>query len=65
MSTTVHEKFLLTVPEVARKLSVSEKTVRRLISRGSLPALRVGGVVRVDPVELDTWLYSEPDEGAA
>ena len=56
MSTTVPHRFLLTVAETAAKLNVSEKTVRRLIAKGSLPALRVGGAVRIDPVELEFWL---------
>jgi excisionase family DNA binding protein len=64
MSSTVPQRFLLTVAETAAKLHVSEKTVRRLIAKGSLPALRVGGAVRVDPLELDDFLYGEPG-GAA
>jgi excisionase family DNA binding protein len=56
VSTTVPQRFLLTVAETAAKLNVSEKTVRRLIAKGSLPALRVGGAVRVDPLELELWL---------
>jgi excisionase family DNA binding protein len=53
----------LTVAETAAKLHVSEKTVRRLIAKGALPALRVGGAVRVDPLELDEFLY-RPEEQA-
>lgn len=53
---------MLSVRDVARVLSVSEKTVRRLVHRdqGALPALRVGGSIRVDPVELEAWLFSDP-----
>lgn len=63
MSTPVSQRFLLTVAETAAKLHVSEKTVRRLIAKGALPALRVGGAVRVDPLELDEFLY-RPEEQA-
>jgi excisionase family DNA binding protein len=52
----------MTVAETAAKLHVSEKTVRRLIAKGTLPALRVGGAVRIDPLELDDFLYWEPED---
>jgi excisionase family DNA binding protein len=55
---------LLTIPETARKCAVSVETVRRLIARGELPALRVGGQVRIDPDELAEFLYREPDAAA-
>jgi excisionase family DNA binding protein len=40
--TTVVPERLLTIREVARRLAVSEKTIRRLVEAGRLPALRVG-----------------------
>jgi excisionase family DNA binding protein len=40
------ERFL-SVAEVAKKLDVSEKTVRRKIASGDWPAHRVGKLVRV------------------
>jgi excisionase family DNA binding protein len=52
---------LLSLAEVAKRLAVTEKTVRRMIADGELPALRVGhgrGVLRVDPDELAAWLYA-------
>jgi excisionase family DNA binding protein len=63
MSTAVHQR-LLSVAETAAKLNVSEKTVRRLIATGHLPALRVAGVVRVDPDELQRWLYGSEENVA-
>jgi len=42
---------LLTLAEVADFLSVSPKTVRRLIARG-LPCVRLGRVVRFRPADL-------------
>jgi excisionase family DNA binding protein len=38
---------LLSVDEAADALRVSPKTVRRLIARGELPALRVGRQLRI------------------
>ena len=42
----------LTVDECAALLRVEHKTVRRLIERGTLPALRVGRVLRINPADL-------------
>ena len=47
----------MTIPQVADRLNVSEKTVRRLIVADMLPALRVGGSIRLDRSELEEWLY--------
>ena len=60
MSTNVKQRPLLRVRQVARTLAVSERTVRRLIDTGQLPALKVGGQLRVDAGELETWIYSSP-----
>jgi excisionase family DNA binding protein len=49
---------LLTMPETADRFRISEPTVRRLIRRGALPALRVGHRIRVDERELAAWLYA-------
>lgn len=50
---------LLTPSEVGRRLAISTVTVRRLIASGSLPAVRVGHQLRVDPEELRRWLFDE------
>lgn len=60
MSTVVQTRPLLTLEQVAERLNVSTRTVRRLIDRG-LPAVQLGGPgtsVRVDAAELAAWLYS-------
>ena len=46
---------LLTVRQVAQRLAVDDSTVRRLIQRGNLPAVKVGGV-RVRPEELEAFI---------
>jgi excisionase family DNA binding protein len=43
---------------VAIELSVSTKTVRRLIERGSLPSCRVGRLVRIRAVDLARFIAS-------
>jgi len=59
MATAVTRSPLMTVAEAAQLLHVSERTVRRLISAGAVPALRVGSQIRIDRDELHRWLYDE------
>jgi excisionase family DNA binding protein len=56
---------LLTIAETAELLNVSDDTVRRLIARGSLCAIRVASVIRIDPTQLAVWLASSPATKAA
>jgi excisionase family DNA binding protein len=59
MSTVDSSRRLLMVPEVADRLRVSVKTVRRLIETGEVPAVRLGAkrhAIRVDERELEAWL---------
>jgi len=49
---------LLTVPEVAERANVSERTVRRLIDRGELPETRIGVKVLVWESALSAFLES-------
>ena len=57
MSATAESTPLLSVREVAERLSVSPVTVRRWIACGELPALRIGSTVRVDPERLSNRLH--------
>ena len=59
---------LLTVPEVADRLGLSTRTIRKRIAAGELPAIRLGPAdtqapVRVDEAELERWLRGD-DEAA-
>lgn len=49
-------KNALTVRELALLLSLSEKLLYRLIRQGTLPALRVGASVRLDPTVTANWI---------
>ena len=59
MNTVATPRMLLNIPAVADRLDVSVPTVRRLIRRGELPALRAGSQIRIDPYELEAWLFSD------
>lgn len=47
---------LLTVEQTAARLNVCTKTVRRLITAGTLRALRVGRSIRVSEDDLQVYL---------
>lgn len=47
---------LLTVPEVSKRLSISEARVRELGRLGLLPIVHLGRQVRVDPERLNAWI---------
>ncbi len=48
----------LKLPEVARRLDVSEKTARRMVKSGSLPAVFIGGAYRISEEDLEEYLES-------
>jgi excisionase family DNA binding protein len=59
MTADVHEANLLTIRETAALLKQSERSIRRKIADGSLPAFRLGDAtepLRVPLTELRTWL---------
>ena len=47
---------LLTVSEVAVDLAIHPKTVRRLVARGELAAVKIGAAVRVHPADVDAFV---------
>ena len=46
---------LLPMAEVAERLRVSEKTVARMIRQGVFTKLKMGGLVRIDPAEVEAY----------
>lgn len=49
---------ILTLPETAQYLKVSEKTIHRLINTDSIPCSKVGGQWRFMRTVIDDWLKS-------
>lgn len=47
---------LLAVADAARYLGVSVATVERLVFRGALPVVKIGGATRYDLDDLDTYI---------
>ena len=51
---------LLTIDDVAARLRVNERSVRRYIAAGDLEAIHLGRAVRVAPAALDAYLSDLP-----
>jgi len=47
---------LMTLQELANYLRITERTVYRLLKRGSIPATRIGHQWRFDKAVIDEWL---------
>ena len=45
-----------TVGTLAKKLAISERTVRDMIRRRELPSYKVAGARRIDPADVATYL---------
>jgi excisionase family DNA binding protein len=51
-----------TTRSLARRLSLSERTVRDFIRRGEIPSYKVAGARRIDPADVDLWLAARREE---
>ncbi len=47
---------LLDVDELAERLNISVRHVRRLVAERRVPYLKVGHLVRFEPAAIDAWL---------
>ena len=47
---------LYTVAETAEILNLCEKTVRRRIKNGDLRSIRIGGLLRIAPADLEDFI---------
>jgi len=50
---------VLTLPEVAQLLKVTDKTVYSLAQKAVLPGFKVGGQWRFKRVDLDAWIEEQ------
>lgn len=59
---------LLTLRDAASRVGVSERTLRRRIRDGSLPAVRLGPTerhpLRIVESELEEWVFERPRDAA-
>jgi len=49
---------LLTMDQLAERLGVTRRHVRRLVDERRVPFLRVGRFIRFDPAQIADWLNS-------
>ena len=59
------EERLYSLEEVAERLGVSERTVRRWVKAGDLPAYKPGREYRIKPADLEEFLEErkvQPEE---
>ena len=49
---------LLTIDQLAERLGVSIRHIRRLIAERRVPYLKVGWLIRFDPTDIAAWLDS-------
>jgi excisionase family DNA binding protein len=47
---------LLTIDQLAERLGVTRRHVRRLVTERRVPFLRVGRFIRFDPADISVWL---------
>lgn len=47
---------LIDIPELAAELGVKISYVRRLVHQRRIPYVKVGRLVRFDPIEVHAWL---------
>ena len=53
---------LLTLHELADRLQLSEKTIRRMIADGRLPCVRLGRQLRFLPGDVFRWLQARRED---
>jgi excisionase family DNA binding protein len=56
---------LLDVNQVAERLCVSPRFVRRLIDERRIPFYKLGKFVRFDPAEIDAWIDARRVQAAS
>jgi excisionase family DNA binding protein len=49
-------KEAMTIPELAKLIRVSKRSLYRYAAKENLPTMRIGGNIRVDPVHVAKWL---------
>lgn len=49
-------KALLTLEEAASILSLSPRTLSRLLRRGEIPTVRIGRLVRIRTADVHSWV---------
>jgi excisionase family DNA binding protein len=59
MATTQRWGGILTIPEIAKYLKVTERTIYKLAAARKIPAFKVGGSWRFSQSEITTWIRQQ------
>ncbi len=59
---TPPEEPFYSVTSLAKKLAISERTVRDMLNRGDIPCYRIGAQRRIDPVDVKRWLEQRREQ---
>ena len=52
------------ISQVTERLNVSPNTVYKRVSRGDIPAYRIGKLIRIDERDLEKYMKQNQTEGA-
>ena len=55
MAANLLQQAFFTIAQIAERLVCSDKTIRRMIDRGDLPAHKFGGLWRISAVDLSDY----------
>lgn len=53
---------ILTIKELSAYLKISKKTIYRLLSKGEIPAFKVGTAWRFTKEAIDSWIQDQSQE---
>ena len=57
MATTAPDpRPLMHLPDVAARLGVNPRYIRRLVAERRIPFIKLGHLLRFDPAEVEAWL---------
>lgn len=56
IASATSRRRLLDIDAVAELLSTSVRHIRRLVQERRIPVVRVGRLIRFDPVDINAWL---------
>jgi excisionase family DNA binding protein len=59
MATTRGRGSILTIPEIAKYLKVTERTIYKLAAARKIPAFKVGGSWRFSMPDIDRWITKQ------
>ncbi len=57
------DKVLLTLPEVAHRLSIGRSKLYELLEAGELPVIRIGTAVRIPAGAVQDWVERRAGKG--